>query len=124
MEERFLVNYDDDKQQREVFDSETNQFLDFYETVSLLNKQGEKILELERKLEQCVQSQWYIDLDRLKKNKDFEKLQNSKAIEVLEQLEDDFFREEDYYLDDDTTILYDRVRNFIDNQIKELGGGE
>lgn len=119
MEERFLVNYDDDKQQREVFDSEMNQFLNFYETVSLLNKQDEKIQELERRLEQSVQSQWYIDLDRLKKNKDFEKSQNSKAIDVLKNIRRYFNDFDNYSIHTPFEILYQ-----IDNQIKELGGGE
>lgn len=50
--------------------------------------------------------------------------QNKKAVEVLKDLENDFFREEDYYLDDDTAVLYERVRTFIDKQMKKLRGGK
>lgn len=99
-----------------IKDCKTNKIYTRYSVdglTDLLNEQDEKI----RKIDQIKELQ--------QENKQLRQFQNSKAIEVLEKLKNDFF---DYAVTinimEHRAVRLCNIRKVIDNQIAELRGGK
>lgn len=114
-----------------IIDTETNGIISFNVACKLLNHQDQKIKELEEKLKNgkkyLAQSEENRKSEQEKKNiawtrvLELKQSQNSKAIEVLEQLRQEFFGNP---YNGKHEYVVGEIIDKIDIKITELRGGE